>query len=193
MGYPSDQSNETSVRLDLNLIITASSVLVFVHGCTRASPASLNHPRGCSGHPRSSRRTVPRHTCFQKPPEQHLSCLLSKLELAQELGQMLFSAGRPRWLSQASTRNTNSGGFWGQHKPFVPLCLDKSPMGLQAGAPKCAASKYSTPSSPSVHTAPRHKTSGAKSVGYNIACSMPISDAGTRSDLTTLGLVIRNG
>lgn len=93
MGYPSDQSNETSVRLDLNPIITASSVLVFVHGCTRASPASLNHPRGCSGHPRSSRRTVPRHTCFQKPPEQHLSCLLSKLELAQELGQMLFSAG----------------------------------------------------------------------------------------------------
>ena len=113
VAYPPDQSNETPVRLDLNLIITASSVLVFVHGCTRASPASLNHPRGCSGHPRSSRRTVPRHTCFQKPPEQHLSCLLSKLELAQELGQMLFSAGRPCWLGQASTRNANSGGFWG--------------------------------------------------------------------------------
>ena len=35
--------------------------------------------------------------------------------------------------------------------------------------------------------------SSAKSGGYNIACSMPISDAGTRGDLTTLGLVIRNG
>ena len=59
----------------------------------------------------------------------------------------------------------------------------------------CCIARQSTPGH--VHAAEdkreeKRAKEGEKS-GYNIACSMPISDAGTRGDLTTLGLVIRNG
>ena len=62
---------------------------------------------------------------------------------------------------------------WAHSVDSKGQCMLK-PSGVLGGRKRCGASS-------------------AKRGGYNIACSMPISDAGTRGDLTTLGLVIRNG